>query len=106
MDNEAEGYVPEYAETIKRLQSAARSQVLPMPGLDDGDIDPQNLLAEGVLDRAEANEAAEKKRKVTSTIESFLLFKCSIRYTFSSVLQAEYLGDNFAADDAPEAVPQ
>jgi len=65
VDNEAEGYVPEYAETIKRLQAAARSQVLPMPGLGDGNLDdPQNLLAEGVIDRAEANEAAEKKRKV------------------------------------------
>ncbi|KAJ6844701.1 pescadillo-like protein [Iris pallida] len=61
VDNEAEGYVPEYAETIKRLQAAARNQVLPLPGLDV--IDPQNLLAEGVIDRSEANEAAEKKQK-------------------------------------------
>ncbi|ONK79176.1 uncharacterized protein A4U43_C01F3700 [Asparagus officinalis] len=64
VDNEAEGYVPEYAETIKRLQDSAKSQVLPMPGLDEGLDDPLNLLAEGVIDRAEANEAAEKKRKL------------------------------------------
>lgn len=65
VDNEAEGYVPEYAETIKRLQAAVKSQVLPMPGLGDGDLDdPQKLLADGVIDRAEANEAAEKKRKL------------------------------------------
>ncbi|KAJ6834593.1 pescadillo-like protein [Iris pallida] len=64
VDNEAEGYVPEYADTIKRLQAAARNQVLPMPGLDDRDLDdPQNLLAEGVIDRSEANDAAEKKQK-------------------------------------------
>lgn len=65
VDNETEGYVPEYAETIKRLQAAARNQVLPMPGVDNQDLDnPQNLLAEGIIDRAQANEAAEKQRKV------------------------------------------
>lgn len=65
VDNEAEGYVPEYAETIKRLQAAARNEVLPMPGVGKEDLDdPQNLLVEGVIDRAEAIEAAEKKRKV------------------------------------------
>nr|XP_010906081.2 pescadillo homolog isoform X2 [Elaeis guineensis] len=65
VDNEAEGYVPEYAETIKRLQDAASKQVLPMPGIESGDLDdPQNLLAEGIIDRTEASEAAEKKRKL------------------------------------------
>ncbi|CAN4084510.1 unnamed protein product [Withania somnifera] len=65
VDNEAEGYVPEYAETIKRLQAAARKEVLPMPGVGREDLDdPQNLLVEGVIDRAEAIEAAEKKRKM------------------------------------------
>ncbi|PHT43028.1 hypothetical protein CQW23_17053 [Capsicum baccatum] len=66
VDNEAEGYVPEYAETIKRLQAAARKEVLPMPGVGKEDLDdPQNLLVEGVIDRAEAIEAAEKKRKMS-----------------------------------------
>ncbi|XP_078430827.1 pescadillo-like protein [Wolffia australiana] len=65
VDNEAEGYVPEYAETIKRLQAAAKREVLPMSGADSGDLDdPQRLLAEGVLDRAEAQEAAERKQKL------------------------------------------
>lgn len=65
VDNEAEGYVPEYAETIKRLQAAAKKQLLPMPGMDNRDLDDaQNLLVEGIIDRTEANEAAEKKRKV------------------------------------------
>ena len=65
VDNEAEGYVPEYAETIKRLQAAARNQVLPLPSLGMEDLeDPQSLLAEGVIDRAEANEAVERKQKV------------------------------------------
>ncbi|XP_020700242.1 pescadillo homolog [Dendrobium catenatum] len=65
VDNEAEGYVPEYAETIKRLQAAARRQVLPFPGLDPMDFsDPGSLLAEGIIDRAEANEAAEQRQKL------------------------------------------
>lgn len=63
VDNEAEGYVPEYAETIKRLQAAARKEVLPMPGMGIEEFaDPQNLLVEGVIDRAEA----EKKKKLSS----------------------------------------
>ncbi|KAG9142011.1 hypothetical protein Leryth_009353 [Lithospermum erythrorhizon] len=66
VDNEAEGYVPQYADTIKRLQAAAKKEVLPMPGVGKEDLDnPQNLLAEGVIDRAEAIEAAEKKRKMS-----------------------------------------
>ncbi|RRT71375.1 hypothetical protein B296_00013236, partial [Ensete ventricosum] len=66
VDNEAEGYIPEYAETIKRLQTAAKKQVLPMPGIENQDLDdPQTLLVEGIIDRTEANEAAEKKRKLT-----------------------------------------
>lgn len=65
VDNEAEGYVPDYAETIKRLQAAAKKEVLPMPGVDKQDLDdPHNLLVEGIINRAEANEAAERKRKV------------------------------------------
>lgn len=36
-----------------------------MPGMDNRDLDDaQNLLVEGIIDRTEANEAAEKKRKV------------------------------------------
>ena len=65
VDNEAEGYVPEYAETIKQLKAAARKEVLPMPGVGDEVLDdPQNLLIEGIIDRTEAIEAAERKRKV------------------------------------------
>ena len=65
VDNETEGYVPEYAETIKRLQAAARKEVLPIPGAGKEDLDdPQNLLVEGIISRTEANEAAERKKKV------------------------------------------
>jgi pescadillo protein len=65
VDNEAEGYIPEYAETIKRLQALARNEVLPLPGEGTEDLeDPHKLLVEGIIDRAEANEAAERKHKV------------------------------------------
>ncbi|KAL2528919.1 pescadillo-related [Forsythia ovata] len=63
IDNEAEGHVPEYAENIKRLQAAARNEVLPMPGVGEEEFgDPQKLL--GIIDRAEKIEAAEKKPKM------------------------------------------
>lgn len=72
VDNQAEGYVPDYAETIKRLQAAARDELLPMPGVSKEDLeDPQRLVVEGIIDRTEANEATQKKRKVP------LLLKCS-----------------------------
>ncbi|OEL24605.1 Pescadillo-like protein [Dichanthelium oligosanthes] len=60
VDNDAEGYIPEYAETIKRLQAAARNEVLPLPG--DEDLD--NSLVAAMMDKTESNEAAEKKRKL------------------------------------------
>lgn len=62
VDNDAEGYIPEYAETIKRLQAAARNEVLPLPGIGDEDLD--NSLLAAMVDRTESNEAAEKKRKL------------------------------------------
>ncbi|XP_068656318.1 pescadillo homolog [Aristolochia californica] len=72
VDNEAEGYMPEYAETIKRLQAAVGKQLLPMPGTDKPDVDdPHNLLAEGIIDRTQASEAAEKKRKMLTLQKQF-----------------------------------
>lgn len=35
-----------------------------MPGAELDDLDNAHLLVEGVIDRAEAKEAAERKRKV------------------------------------------
>jgi pescadillo len=57
--------VPEYGETIKRLQEAAKKNVMPLPDSDNQDVaDPQSLLAEGIIDHTQANEAAEERRKV------------------------------------------
>ncbi|KAI3677640.1 hypothetical protein L6452_36906 [Arctium lappa] len=72
VDNDAEGYVPEYAETIKRLQAAARKEILPMPGAEQDDLEnAQNLLVEGIIDRTKAKEAAERKRKMSILQEQY-----------------------------------
>ncbi|XP_074269525.1 pescadillo homolog [Silene latifolia] len=65
VDNDAEGYVPDYAQKVKELQAAAKKQVLPLPAVGDDDVDDtQNLLLEGVASRVEAKEAIEKKQKM------------------------------------------
>ncbi|XP_027937237.1 pescadillo homolog [Vigna unguiculata] len=63
--DEEGAYIPDYAKTIKHLQAAARKEVLPLPGVGNEDLeDPQNLVVEGIIGRAEANEAAERKKKM------------------------------------------
>ncbi|GMH06776.1 hypothetical protein Nepgr_008616 [Nepenthes gracilis] len=65
VNNEEEGYIPDYAEKIKQLQAAARKHILPMPGVaNDYRDDPQNLLVEGIISRTEASEAADRKQKM------------------------------------------
>lgn len=65
VDNDAEGYIPDYAQKIKQLQAAARKQVLPVPAVGNEDQDDiQDPLLEGIADRVEANKAAERKKKV------------------------------------------
>jgi len=61
VDEEAEGYMPEYAKTIKRLQAAAKQQLLPMTGLEYQDINgSQNILPDAIAYRNEANAATER----------------------------------------------
>ncbi|KAK7397177.1 hypothetical protein VNO78_18344 [Psophocarpus tetragonolobus] len=63
--DEEGAYIPDYAKTIQHLQAAARKEILPLPGVGKEDLeDPQNLLVEGVKDRAEANDAAQRKQKM------------------------------------------
>ncbi|TKY63217.1 Pescadillo-like protein [Spatholobus suberectus] len=65
IDYDEEGaYIPDYAKTIKHLQAAARKEVLPLPGVGKDLEDPQNLLVEGIIDQAEANDAAQRKQKM------------------------------------------
>ncbi|VFQ66197.1 unnamed protein product [Cuscuta campestris] len=57
---------------MKRLQAAAKKVVLPMPGVDIDDLDyPKNLLVDGIADRAEAIEAAQKKQKMSALEKQF-----------------------------------
>ncbi|CAM0949343.1 unnamed protein product [Alopecurus aequalis] len=58
VDYDKEGYVPERAEAIKKMQGA-QNQVLPLPGM--GEEDQDNSIVEA---RSEYNEVAEKKRKL------------------------------------------
>lgn len=71
-----EDHVPEYAETIKRLQAAARQEVLPMPGVVGvEDLEnPQNLLDEAIIDRTEAIEVAKRKEKACFILMYHLCF--------------------------------
>ncbi|XP_008462522.2 pescadillo homolog [Cucumis melo] len=65
VDNDAEGYVPDYAVTLNKLKADAKNEVLPLPGVGKEDLDdPQKLLDAGVIDRAKAIEAAEMKQKM------------------------------------------
>ncbi|XP_062212124.1 pescadillo homolog [Phragmites australis] len=97
VDNDAEGYIPEYAETISRLQAAARNQVLPLPGIGDEDLD--NSLVEAMIDRTGSNENAEKKRKLEM-----------LEKQYHDELKMEYEGITFSnlsnsrAENPPDAV--
>lgn len=64
VDNEAVGYIPDYAEKIKQLKAAARRQVIPVPDVGTDVDDTQNVLLEGVASRVEAKEAAERKQQM------------------------------------------
>lgn len=59
MDNEAEGYLPEYAKTIQHLKSASEKHVLPLPGTENDIDDGQELEAAAALHRSEMAEAVK-----------------------------------------------
>ncbi|KAH7421736.1 hypothetical protein KP509_13G073400 [Ceratopteris richardii] len=62
VDNEKEGYVPEYAETLKRLQTAKEGKVLPLPG-EEGSKDTEQFLESVVANRTESMEELRKTQK-------------------------------------------
>ncbi|KAL3613995.1 hypothetical protein CASFOL_042069 [Castilleja foliolosa] len=71
VDNEAEGHIPEYAETIERLKNAERKDILPLPGMGKEDLDdPHSLL--DISDRKEAIVAAERKQKMSIKQKQYL----------------------------------
>ncbi|KAL3689931.1 hypothetical protein R1sor_016240 [Riccia sorocarpa] len=64
VDNEAEGYIPEYGETIKRLQAASANHVLPLPGTEEEMVDRSE--EEAALRRSEAAEVAAKEQEAVA----------------------------------------
>lgn len=62
VDNDKEGYIPEYAETIKRLQATTHKKVLPLPG-EEGLQDSSGFIASVVAHHTETNEEVVKERK-------------------------------------------
>ncbi|KAK1644899.1 hypothetical protein QYE76_062704 [Lolium multiflorum] len=101
VDNDEEGYVPEYAETIKRLQDAAKSKVLPLPGL--GDEAQENSMVDT---RSEYNEVAEKKRKLDMLEKQYHEeLKMEIEgTTFSNISNKKAdIPDDVEGDDSEEA---
>ncbi|CAA7031397.1 unnamed protein product [Microthlaspi erraticum] len=108
VDNEAEGYVPDYAETIKRLQAAARNEVLPLPGVGAGDLeDPQNLLYAGVMSRTEEAEAARNKKKMATLEKQYHEeLKMEITGTSADDLPVEEEGEEGEEEDPEAAIKQ
>ncbi|ONH89774.1 hypothetical protein PRUPE_8G015700 [Prunus persica] len=55
----------DYFEITERGKAAGINEVLPLPGMEREDLeDPLKLLAEGVINRAEAEAAKEKRKKM------------------------------------------
>ncbi|XP_024528624.1 pescadillo homolog [Selaginella moellendorffii] len=95
VDNEAEGHVPEYADTIKRLRLAVNQQLAPLPGSESG-IDEGELLVAAAARRREDLEA-EKERELAAMEKSY-----------AEDLRRELAGKSFSGEeealaDVPES---
>ncbi|KAK3033058.1 hypothetical protein RJ639_035684 [Escallonia herrerae] len=105
VDNGDEGYVPDRAEKIKRLQAAARKEVLPLPGAGGEDLDdPNNLLIEGIIDRAQAIEAAERKQKM-SALQKQYHDELIMELQGVQKSSVSNLSNNESAENGGESVP-
>uniref|UniRef100_A0A0D6QUE6 Pescadillo homolog n=1 Tax=Araucaria cunninghamii TaxID=56994 RepID=A0A0D6QUE6_ARACU len=86
VDDEAEGYLPERAETVKRLQAAAKKQLLPMPGMEDQDMNDQVKMLADAIARNEDNEAREKEKR-----------EAALERAYQEDLLKELQGDTYSA---------
>jgi hypothetical protein len=100
VDNDVEGYIPEYAETIRRLQAAAHNEVLPLPGIGDEDLD--NSLVAAMIERTESNEVAERKRNVSYAPFQLYIVAAAL-FSYFLLLSSLIF---FIAGDAREAIPR
>ncbi|KAI5076576.1 hypothetical protein GOP47_0008641 [Adiantum capillus-veneris] len=62
VDNEKEGYLPEYAETLKRLQISTDGKVLPLPG-EEGLEGSDGFLGSAMENRVEGIQEVDKIQK-------------------------------------------
>eukprot|EP00246_Nothoceros_aenigmaticus_P016867 TRINITY_DN7891_c0_g1_i1.p1 TRINITY_DN7891_c0_g1~~TRINITY_DN7891_c0_g1_i1.p1 ORF type:complete len:548 (+),score=126.02 TRINITY_DN7891_c0_g1_i1:94-1644(+) len=104
-DNDAEGYMPEYAETIKRLKHASEKHVLPLPGTEDEIDDTRQLEAAAAIHRSQLAEVAKDLEAAAVEIayrEDLTKEIAGVRY--SEALQAGTNGTDMSEDE--EAPPQ
>jgi pescadillo protein len=65
VDNDVEGYLPEYAETLKRLQAAASKHLMPLPGAEDADMEQALQLQVAAAGRTQdAEETLREKEAI------------------------------------------
>ncbi|MCO5611122.1 hypothetical protein L7F22_065372 [Adiantum nelumboides] len=95
VDNEKEGYLPEYAETLNRMRTATDGKVLPLPG-DEGLEDSDGLLGSVVANRAETIEEADKNQKEALVERTYQeeLEKEIAGVPYSESLQSNYTGQD------------
>ncbi|KAG6556455.1 hypothetical protein Mapa_002398 [Marchantia paleacea] len=106
VDNEAEGYIPEYGETIKRLQAASVKHVLPLPGAEEEMDDVNKSEEAAAIRRSEAADIAAKEQQAMLVEKTYTeeLSKEIAGVPYSSTL--EELEDKDAmSDDAEETRP-
>lgn len=68
VDNDKEGYLPEYAETVKRLQAASQGRLLPLPGAEGSDLESKGLLASVAIPGNEPGENVTREN-IENTLE-------------------------------------
>ncbi|KAL2631875.1 hypothetical protein R1flu_016561 [Riccia fluitans] len=105
VDNEVEGYIPEYGETIKRLQASSASHVLPLPGAEDEMVDTSEAAA--ALRRTEAAEITAKEQEAVAMERTYTeeLVKEMAGVPYSATLQ-ELDDKNSMEDDTGERKQQ
>jgi pescadillo protein len=64
VDNDVEGYLPEYAETLKRLQAAASKHLMPLPGAEDADMEQALQLQVAAARRTQDAEETLREKEV------------------------------------------
>lgn len=108
VDNEAEGYLPEYAKTIQHLKSASEKHVLPLPGTENDIDDGQELEAAAALHRsemAEAVKALEIAAAEATYVEDLSKEVAGVRYSQSMQASRKTSDADLAEEDGSPSGP-